>query len=308
MYEEIMHGQYGDAGDPVGTRRRYLYNVVGGPTFPYTLTRDVGGDSGGVRFGDVVVNSDEDVIIANSDASFDQVQDSYADDMLTSGDEGIGFAQARRLKSKLRRNRRRITEQGYAVEASAPYQFGDMGGFSFKKMFTHPFGKKSLFQKAGRAAIKVAPYVAGGIVGGALIKKGVPALFRLGKKVIGGKSQPQPVAVATESPVDVPVPAPTGYVDAAGSPIPASIQQAMTTAASPIPAAAPTASEDVASQAQEAETVSTMEAGAAGVGFTMPNFSDPKVLLTLAALGVFAFTQLSGKKRSGSRSRSRRRR
>src|SRR5712671_312206 len=300
MYEEIMHGQYGDASDPLGTRRRYLYNVVGGASFPYTLTRD----EGVVHYGDVVVNSDEDVIIANSDASFDQVQDSYADDMLTSGDEGIGVAQARRLKSKLRRNRRRVTERGYAVEADAPYQFE---GFSFKKMFTHPFGKKSLFQKAGRAAIKVAPYVAGGIVGGALIKKGVPALFRLGKKVIGGKSQPQPVAVATESPADVPVPAPTGYVDAAGSPIPAAIQQAMTTSASPIPAAAPTASEDVAAQAQDAETVNTMEAGV-GAGFTMPNFSDPKVLLTLAALGVFAFTQLSGKKRSGSRSRSRRRR
>lgn len=305
MYEEIMHGQYGDAGDPVGTRRRYLYNVVGGPTFPYTLTRDVGGESSGVRFGDIVIAENTD-----RDEAYDQMQDFFSDDMLTSGDEGIGFAQARRLKSKLRRNRRRITVQGYAVEADAPYQFGDMAGFSFKKMFKNPFGKKSIFGKTVKIVGKVAPYAVGGIVGGALLKKGLPALFKLGKKVIGGggggQQQPQPVAVTTASPVDVPVPAPTGYTDAAGSPIPAAIQQAMATSASPIPASASTASEDVASQVQEAETENTMEAGAAGAGFTMPNFSDPKVMLTLAALGIFAFTQLSGGKRSRSRSRRRR--
>lgn len=258
--------------------------------------------------GDVVINSDEDVVIANSRASFDQMQDSYADDMLTSGDEGIGFAQARRLKSKLRRNRRRITESGYAVEGGAEYAFGDLG--KIRISFKHPFGKKSLFGKAKKLVkkikpLKIASYVAGGVVGGSLLQKG----FNLAKGVVtqaaggGGEAAPEAVAVATTAPAGVPVPAPTGATDAVGTPIPASIQQAMTSGASPIPAAAPTASEDVAAQVQEDQTQNTMEAGVAGP-FTMPNFSDPKVLLTLGAVGFLIFTQM-GKGKGRRRSRRR---
>ena len=298
MYEEIMHGQMGD---PPGTRRRYLYNVVGGPSFPYTLTRDVGGDSGGIRFGDIVVAENTD-----NDEAFDQQQDFFSDDMLTSGDEGIGFAQARRLKSKLRRNGRRLTEQGYAVEADAPYQCGDRG--KIRISFKNPFGKKSLFGKAKKLVkkikpLKVAAFVGSGILGSKLLSTG----FNLAKGALNRGGQSEPVAVATESPVNVPVPAPTGAADAVGTPIPADIRQAMSAGISPVPAAASTASEDVASQVQDAETENTMEAGVAGAGFTMPNFSDPKVLLTLAALGIFAVTQLGGHK-GRSRSRSRRRR
>lgn len=259
----------------------------------------------------IVVASDEDVVIGYSTASNDQMQNAFADDMLTSGDEGIGFMQARRLKSKLHRNRRRITETGYAVAGGSEYAFGDLG--KIRISFKHPFGKKSLFGKAKKLVkkikpLKIASYVAGGVVGGSLLQKG----FNLAKGVVtqaaggggGAEAAPEPVAVATTAPAGVPVPAPTGATDAVGTPIPASIQQAMTSGASPIPAAAPTASEDVAAQVQEDQTQNTMEAGVAG-GFTMPNFSDPKVLLTLAALGIFAFTQLSGKKRSRGRSRRR---
>jgi hypothetical protein len=260
-------------------------------------------------FGDIVVASDEDVVIADSDASNDQIMEAFADAMLTSGDEGIGFAQARRLKRKLHRNRRRITETGYAVVADAPYAFGDLG--KIRISFKHPFGKKSLFGKAKKLVkkikpLKIASYVGGGIVGGSLLQKG----FNLAKGMVTGggggatSEAPDVVQVATPTPAGVPAPAPTGATDAVGTPIPASIQQAMATSTAPIPSAAPTASEDVASQAQDAETASTVEAGMAS-GFTMPNFSDPKVMLTLAALGIFAFTQLSGKR--GGRRRSRRR-
>lgn len=256
--------------------------------------------------GDVVIASDEDVVIADSDASNDQIQEAFADDMLTSGDEGIGFVQARRLKQKLRSNRRRITETGYAVAGGSEYAFGDLG--KIRISFKNPFGKKSLFGKAKKLVkkikpLKIASYVAGGVVGGSLLQKG----FNLAKGMVqggGGEAAPEPVAVATTAPAGVPVPAPTGATDAVGTPIPASIQQAMTASASPIPSAAPTASEDVAAQVQEDQTQNTMEASVAG-GFTMPNFSDPKVMLTLAALGIFAFTQLSGKKRSRGRSRRR---
>ena len=256
----------------------------------------------------IVVASDEDVVIADSPASNDQIQEAFADDMLTSGDEGIGFVQARRLKQKLRSNRRRITETGYAVEGGAEYAFGDLG--KIRISFRNPFGKKSLFGKAKKLVkkikpLKIASYVAGGVVGGSLLQKG----FNLAKGMVqggggGGEAAPEPVAVATTAPAGVPVPAPTGATDAVGTPIPASIQQAMTASASPIPSSAPTASEDVAAQVQEDQTQNTMEAGVAG-GFTMPNFSDPKVVLTLVALGIFAFTQLSGKKRSRGRSRRR---
>ena len=258
----------------------------------------------------IVVASEEDVVIADSPASNDQIQEAFADDMLTSGDEGIGFVQARRLKQKLRSNRRRITETGYAVEGGAEYAFGDLG--KIRISFRNPFGKKSLFGKAKKLVkkikpLKIASYVAGGVVGGSLLQKGFNLAKGLATQAAGGggsKEAPEPVAVATTAPAGVPVPAPTGATDAVGTPIPASIQQAMTSGASPIPAAAPTASEDVAAQVQQDQTDNTMEAGVAG-GFTMPNFSDPKVLLTLAALGIFAFTQLSGKKRSRGRSRRR---
>ena len=232
-------------------------------------------------------------------------QEAFADDMLTSGDEGIGFAQARRLKSKLRRNRRRITETGYAVAGGSPYQFGDLG--KIRISFKNPFGKKSLFGKAKKLVkkikpLKVAAFVGSGILGSKLLSTG----FNLAKGALtrgGGGEQPEAVAVSTTAPAGVPVPAPTGATDAVGTPIPASIQQAMTSGASPIPAAAPTASEDVAAQVQQDQTDNTMEAGVAGP-FTMPNFSDPKVLLTLGAVGILIFSQM-GKK--GSRRRSRRR-
>ena len=298
MYEEIMQQAHGLGGV------RQLFEPVGGGPYPFVQTRDVGP----VRFGDVVVNSDEDVIVANSDASFDQVQDAYADDMLTSGDEGIGFAQARRLKSKLRRNRRRITESGYSVEAGAPYQFGDLGLFGIKINFKNPFGKKSIFGQAKKIVKKIKPLKVAAFIGSGLLgQKALSAGFNLVKGAITKK--PQAVAVATESPADVPVPAPTGGADAVGTPIPADIHKAMSTASvSPVPAAASTASEDVAAQVQDAETANTMEAGMTGAGFTMPNFSDPKVLLTLAGLGIFAFLSLSKGGRGRSRSRSRRRR
>lgn len=259
--------------------------------------------------GDVVVCSDEDVVIADSVASNDMMQDAFADDMITSGDEGIGFVQARRLKQKLRRNRRRITASGYAVEADAPYQFGDLGRIRIS--FKHPFGKKSLFGKAKKLVkkikpLKIASYVGGGLVGGKLLQSG----FNLAKSAItGGGGGGEPVAVTTEAPPGVPVPAPTAAAtDATGAPVPPAIAAASATvpSPSPIPAAeAPTASEDVAAQVQEDQTQTAMEAGVAG-GFTMPDFRDPKVLLTLAALGIFAVTQLGGKKRGGRR-RSRRR-
>lgn len=295
MYEDIMQNRSGLAGS------RQLFEPVGGGPYPYTRTRDVGA----IRFGDVVVNSDEDVVIANSDASFDQLQEAFADDLITSGDDGIGFAQARRLKQKLRSNRRRITESGYAVDGGTEYNFGDLG--KIRISFKNPFGKKSLFGKAKKLVkkikpLKIASYVAGGVVGGSLLQKG----FNLAKGLAtgGGGGGGEPVAVTTESPVNVPVPAPTGSADAVGMPIPADIRQAMSTASvSPVPASAPTASEDVASQVQDAETANTMEAGLAS-GFTMPNFSDPKVLISLGVVGFLIFSQM-GKK--GRRSRSRRR-
>src|SRR5437899_5239963 len=122
MYEEIMqqHGM-GDV--------RQLFEPVGGGPYPYVLTRDVGP----VRFGDVVIAHPEGIVVnsdldddsgfaVNSGAAegYDLQQDQFADDMISSGDEGIGFAQARRLKRKLGRNRRRITAQGYAVESDVP--------------------------------------------------------------------------------------------------------------------------------------------------------------------------------------------
>jgi len=106
----------------------------------------------------------------------------------------------------------------------------------------------------------------------------------------------------------VPAPAPTGATDATGAMIPPDIQSAMATSSTPSPipaaAAAPTASEDVAAQAQNAETANTVDEAGLASGFTMPNFSDPKVLLTLAGVGVLIFSQM-GKR--GGRRRSRRR-
>jgi hypothetical protein len=115
--------------------RLYEYNPVGAVKGPYGYREAWPGPimfSGGPMriptrsrfFGDIVVSSDEDVVIANSVASFDQMQEAFQDDQITSGDEGLGQAQARRLKAKLRRNRRRITVRGYAVAANTPYQFG----------------------------------------------------------------------------------------------------------------------------------------------------------------------------------------
>ncbi len=293
MYEEIMQN-HGLAGV------RQLFEPVGGGPYPYVRTRDVGP----MRFGDIVVNSDEDVVIANIPEALNQNTGYFSDDMLTSGDEGIGFAQARRLKSKLRRNRRRITETGYAVAGDTEYQFGDLG--KLRISFKRPFGKKSLFGKAKKLVKKIKPlklasYAAGGIIGGKLLQKG----FTVAKGLVQRPTTaPEPVEVMTTAPAGAPTPAPTGATDAVGTPIPAAIQQAMATSASPIPAAAPTASEDVASQVQDAETASAMEAGVTGP-FTMPNFSDPKVLLTLGALGFLVVSQMG--KKGGGRRRSRRR-
>jgi len=316
MYEDIMQGRRGLADIVVNSDEdvviansdasndllqdafagiKQLFEPVGGGPYPYVETVE----RGPVRFGDIAVNS-------SGAEGYDMQQEAFADDMLTSGDEGIGFAQARRLKSKLRRNRRRITETGYAVAGGSPYQFGDLG--KIRISFKNPFGKKSLFGKAKKLVkkikpLKVAAFVGSGILGSKLLSTG----FNLAKGALtrggGGGEQPEAVAVSTTAPAGVPVPAPTGATDAVGTPIPASIQQAMTSGASPIPAAAPTASEDVAAQVQQNQTDNTMEAGVAGP-FTMPNFSDPKVLLTLGAVGILIFSQM-GKK--GSHRRSRRR-
>src|SRR5713226_1253846 len=103
-------------------RRRYLYSPVGGGPFPYFEQVDVGP----LRFGEVAINSQEGVVVASSDQAFDMMQTEFADDMITSGDEGLGYAQAQRLKRKLGRNKRRLRANGtYAVvEGGAPYQFG----------------------------------------------------------------------------------------------------------------------------------------------------------------------------------------
>lgn len=297
MYEEIMQ-QHG-----MGAVRQ-LFEPVGGGPYPYVRVKEVGP----VRFGDIVVNSDEDVVVANSEASNDQVQDFFADDLIVSGDEGIGFAQARRLKRKMRRNRRRLTPQGYvhlfAVEGGAPYQFGDLG--KLRISFKNPFGKHSLFGKAKKLVkkikpLKIASYVGGGILGGKLLQTG----FNLAKGALTRQpTAPEAVEVSTPTPAGAPVPAPTGATDAVGTPIPASIQQAMTSGASPIPSgSAPTASEEVAAATQADETANTMEAGVAGP-FTMPNFSDPKVLLALGGVAFLIFTQM-GKGKGRSRSRRR---
>jgi hypothetical protein len=252
-----------------------------------------------------------DVVIADPDVGSKAMyveQLFYADDMLTSGDEGIGFAQARRLKSKLRRNRRRITETGYAVSAGTPYQFGanpPISTLSTDVLLKAYAGERNPWNLANRhvsasrqagtelrrrgvdisnitptatggkvkrgggilggafraikkikplkVAAKVAPYVAGGVVGGALLKKGVPALFRTAKKLVGGAAggreevPAEAVAVTTETPAGAPVPAPTGAMDTTGKEIPPDIMRAMAAAVSPMPSAAPTASEDVAS-------------------------------------------------------------
>lgn len=308
MYEDIMQGRRGLAGI--------------GPA-----------SEEGVVIADSQASNDQVQDFFADDATFDQMQDQFADDvqqlfepvgggpypfvktkrvgpiqfaddLLTSGDEGIGFAQARRLKQKLRRNRRRITETGYAVAGDTPYAFGDLG--KIRISFKNPFGKKSLFGKAKKLVkkikpLKIASYVAGGVVGGSLLQKG----FNLAKGLAtgGDGGGGEPVAVTTDQAPGVPVGAPTGATDAVGTPIPAAIQAASAAAVSPIPTAiAPTASEDVAAQVQEDQTGQAMEAGVAS-GFTMPNFSDPKVLISLGVVGFLIFTQMGKKGRRRSRRR-----
>src|SRR5258706_2701505 len=182
MYEDIMQGQHGQFGaEAPKTRRRYLYNAVGGGPFPYVM-ETVG--SGAVRFGDVVIPHPEGVVANNdldeSDAGFavnsgeaegyDLQQTEFADDMISSGDEGIGFAQARRLKRKLGRNRRRITAQGYAVESDVPYQFGDLGRSLFSRIKKFKFGRF-----LGRTVLPVA-------AGGLALKFAAPKVIGLPKR------------------------------------------------------------------------------------------------------------------------------
>jgi hypothetical protein len=355
--------------------RLYEYNPVGAVKGPYGYREVNPGPiqfaGGGMRipvatrFGDIVVNSAEDIVIANSDASFDQMQDSFQDDMITGGDEGLGYSQARRLKRKLGRNRRRLTVSGrYAVAANTPYAFG------VEAWSPYQFGVEAWSPyQFGAVSFKPVNAVKGGIIGGiiggfapkiqlksrATLERGrastydiwydeavggnaqslenlrqaggvnVPGMpgapwpriapsqgskdyaaakYRQAVALVGtGPKPPAPLSIVPTAP-GVPAPAPTsGATDATGAPVPRSIMEASASqpAVGVNQSAAPTASEAVAASAQQDQTDQTIQAG------LMPSFDlgalkDPKVLLTLAGIGVFLFTQ-AGHKRRGRRRR-----
>lgn len=318
--------------------RRYLYNPVGGGPFPYVLTQDVPG--GGIHFGDIVVNTEEDVVIANSAASNDQIQDGFQDDQITGGDEGLGYAQAKRLKQKLGRNKRRVTERGYAVEADAPYDYG-FGAVAFKPVNALKGGilgglvggfapkiqlKSRATLERGRASTYDIWYdeAVGGNAGslenlrqaGGVGVTGMPgppwpriapsqgskdyaaAKYRQAVALVGAGPRPLgPLAIVPTAP-GVPVPAPTsGATDAIGLPLPASIMQASASqpAVGVNQSAAPTASEDVAAQSTGPETMDVASGGLPS--FSALNLHDPKVMLTIAGLGIFLFTQMGSKRR-----------
>lgn len=339
MFEELSKN---------GKQRRYLYNPVGGGPFPY---QEMEAPTGPVLFGDIVINSDEDVVIANSDASFDQLQDSYADDQITGGDEGLGYAQAKRLKRKLGRNKRRLRTNGtYAIEGGAPYQFGAapkfnpvkavaggilgsvIGGFSPKislKKSSAPGSNAATDDAANRAragdasglafVVRSGGFTSNGGWHGA-VGKGADRYARvvlqnlINEGVVVGPAvdpghwsfMPNAWSLAKQSPIaivatppGVPAPAPTSSTtDVTGATLPASIMQASASqpAVGVNAPSAPTASESVAAASMEPETMDVSTGRLPS--FDLGALRDPKVLLTLAGVGIFLFTQMGSKRRS----------
>lgn len=282
----------------------------------------------GSALGDIVVASDEDVVIADSDASNDMMQDAFADDMITGGDEGLGFAQARRLKAKLGRNKRKLAvgrvPYRYAVAAATPYQFGAVtfnpvraaagavtgglvAGFKPKISLKAPmkFDPSGALRILASGSVSyIGPFfrLRGGKfdaqwrqlwndvysgAAGITLTPAQRAEFQRLDPSLGG-----PVIVPT--PPGVPAPAPTSATtDVTGGVLPSPVQSIMQAGTvSPIPGVnAPTPTEQVAAAAQEASTGAAVEPQVAGL-FTGIDLKDPKVLLTLAGLGVFMVVTL----------------
>lgn len=252
------------------------------------------------QFADIVVGHPEGIVVNDdSDASgYDAQQDAFAE--IRGGDDGLGVVQARRLKRRIRGRRMRIGgPQVVRIGYSNPLD-NSLGRFSFKRMFKHPFGKKSLFGKTTRFVGKnVVPLAAGGLAFFGAKK----VMNLLGRKRTGGTPVP---AITSPSQPSVPEAPP---VDAAGQTLPPDIAARAGTSSAPFSPvggpAAPTASEQVAAAAeaagggQETGDATVTQADVSG-GTAMGSFMDMlQTPMGLGLGGVAAYLLLTkgGKKR-----------
>lgn len=234
------------------------------------------------EFADIVVNGDP-------AEGYDIQQTEFAE--ISGGDDGLGRAQAQRLK---RRVRGRRTKLGGATVVRVGYPDGldnSLSGFSFKRMFKHPFGKKSLF---GKVKKNIIPLAAGGLA------------FFGAKKVVSllGKRRPAgtPVpAITSPAAPSIPEAPPT---DATGATLPIDMARTVgTPSAPPSPVgggASGSWTSQVASAAeaagggQETGDATVEQADVSGGGFG-DMFKSPMGLVMLAAAAAALFYGMKGK-------------
>lgn len=252
------------------------------------------------QFADIVIGHPEGIAVnSETDASgYDTQQDAFAE--IRGGDDGLGIVQARRLKRRIRGRRMRIGgPQVVRIGYSDPLD-NSLGRFSFKRMFKHPFGKKSIFGKTTRFVGKnVVPLAAGGLAFFGAKK----VMNLLGRKRPGGSPLP---AITSPTQPSVPEAPP---VDAAGQTLPPDIAARAGTSAAPSSPvggpAVPTASEQVAAAAEAAgggqETGdATVTQADVGGGTALGSFTDmlksPMGIGLAVVAGYLLFTG-GGKKR-----------